>query len=41
MAQKKSGIGGKEEPLDLDNHTMDALRYMVMQIDGGSRWRPV
>ncbi len=27
--------GGKEEPIKESDHAMDALRYMVMEIDGG------
>lgn len=29
------GRGPKEEPVDKDNHGMDAMRYAVMAIDGG------
>jgi hypothetical protein len=34
MAQKKSGIAEKEVPLKKDDDCVDALRYMVMELDG-------
>jgi hypothetical protein len=33
MAQKKSGIGQKEEPLKHDDHCPDCIRYLCMQLD--------
>ena len=37
--ESKEGRAEKEVPLDLDNHAMDAMRYMVAELDirGGSR----
>ena len=34
-AANKSGMIKKEEPVKADDHAMDALRYMIMEIDGG------
>lgn len=34
-AKTPDGKPNKEEPLDLDNHGMDAMRYAVMHEDGG------
>ena len=35
MAQKKSGMTAKEEPMKMDDHASDCIRYLVMEIDGG------
>lgn len=34
-AQTKDGTKRKEEPVKVDDHAMDAMRYMVMEIDRG------
>lgn len=34
-AANKTGAIKKEEPAKVDDHAMDALRYMIMEIDGG------
>jgi phage terminase large subunit len=35
--ERKEGRPVKEEPLKIDDHAMDALRYMVMELDYNSR----
>jgi len=35
-AEPKEGRNEKEEPMKDNDHAMDALRYMVMELDGGS-----
>jgi len=34
--ETKEGLNEKEEPVKENDHTMDALRYMVMELDRGS-----
>ena len=38
--EKKEGKPMKEEPEKLNDHCMDALRYMVMELDGHAYIRP-
>jgi PBSX family phage terminase large subunit len=39
-AERKEGRPIKEEPAKLDDHCMDAVRYMVMEIDGHRYIKP-
>ena len=36
--ESKEGRPVKEEPLKIDDHACDALRYMIMELDFGSRY---
>jgi phage terminase large subunit len=38
-AGARAGAPNREEPVKEHDHAMDALRYLVMQIDGGGRPR--